>query len=71
MDDNNGFEFLDALTLISFFAQMENLDKDERYEKFIKKIIMFLIGEIEKLHKENDDIIKKLDEVLEKLNKLD
>ena len=48
---------------------MENLDKDERYEKFIKKIIMFLISEIEKLHKENDDIIKKLDEVLEKLDK--
>ena len=69
MDDNNSFEFLNALTLISFFAQMENLDKDERYEKFIKKIIMFLISEIEKLHKENDDIIKKLDEVLEKLDK--
>ena len=40
---------------------------NERYEKFIKKVIMFLIGEIEKLHKENDDIIKKLDEILEKL----
>ena len=66
-NSNNSFEFLDALTLISFFAQMENLNKDEKYEQFIKKIIMYLIGEIEKLHKENEDIIEKLNEVLEKL----
>ena len=67
-EGNNGFEFLDALTLISFFTQMENLNKDEKYEQFIKKIIIYLIGEIEKLHKENDDIIKKLNIILEKLN---
>ena len=67
MNENNEFEFLDALTLISFFAQMENLDKDEKYTRFIKRVILGLVGEIEKLHKENDDIIKKLDEVLEKL----
>ena len=67
MNENNEFEFLDALTLISFFAQMENLDKDEKYTRFIKRVILGLVSEIEKLHKENDEIIKKLDEVLKRL----
>lgn len=67
MNENNEFEFLDALTLISFFAQMENLDKDEKYTRFIKRIILGLVNEIEKLHKENEDIINKLNQILEKL----
>lgn len=67
MNENNEFEFLDALTLISFFAQMENLDKDEKYTRFIKRVVLGLVGEIEKLHKENEDIINKLNQILEKL----
>ena len=39
---------------------MENLDKDEKYTRFIKRIILGLVNEIEKLHKENEDIINKL-----------
>ena len=64
---NNGLEFLDIITIMGFLAQLKNLSKDEKYEQFIKKIILGLVQEIEKLHKENEDIIKKLDEVLEKL----
>lgn len=65
---NNGLEFLDIITIMGFLAQLKNLSKDEKYEQFIKKIILGLVQEIEKLHKENDEIIKKLDEVLERLN---
>ena len=64
---NNGLEFLDIITIMGFFAQLKNLSKDEKYEQFIKKIILGLVQEIEKLHRENDEIIKKLDEVLERL----
>ena len=67
MNENQQFDFLDAITLIGFFAQIENLDKDQKYEEFIKKIIIGLVQEIEKLHKENEDIIEKVDQILEKL----
>ena len=41
--------------------------KDEQYTKFIRIIILFLVQEIQKLHKENDDIIAKIDLVVNKL----
>ena len=69
MNENQQFDFLDIISLMGFFAQMENLDKDQKYEEFIKKIIIGLVQEIEKLHKENEDIINKLDQMLEKLDK--
>ena len=69
MNESQQFDFLDVITLMGFFAQMENLDKDQKYEEFIKKIIVGLVQEIEKLHKENDDIINKLNQILEKLDK--
>ena len=69
MNENQQFDFLDVITLMGFFAQIENLDKDQKYEEFIKKIIIGLVQEIEKLHKENGDIINKLDQILEKLDK--
>lgn len=69
MNENQQFDFLDVITLMGFFAQIENLDKDQKYEEFIKKIIIGLVQEIEKLHKENEDIINKLDQILEKLDK--
>lgn len=64
---NNGLEFLDIITIMGFLAQIENLGKDEKYEQFIKKIILGLVQEIEKLHKENEDIINKLNQILERL----
>ena len=67
MNENQQFDFLDVISLMGFFAQMENLDKDQKYEEFIKKIIIGLVQEIEKLHKENEDIINKLNQILEKL----
>ena len=67
MNENQQFDFLDVITLMGFFAQIENLDKDQKYEEFIKKIIIGLVQEIEKLHKENEYIINKLDQILEKL----
>ena len=61
---NNNFEFLDVITILGFVAQMQNLEKDEQYENYIKNFIYNLNEEIQKLHKENEEIIEKLDKVL-------
>ena len=62
--NNNNLEFLDVLTIIGFVAQLQNLEKDEHYENYIKNFIRNLDEEIQKLHKENEEIIEKLDKVL-------
>lgn len=61
---NNNLELLDVLTILSFVSQMQNLEKDEYYENYIKNFIHNLDEEIQKLHKENEEIIEKLDKVL-------
>ena len=61
---NNNFEFLDIVTILGFVAQMQNLEKDEQYENYIKNFIHNLDEEIQKLHKENEEIIEKLDKIL-------
>ena len=70
-NENQNFDFLDGITIISFLTQMENIQSDNQYIKYIKTIIHFLIGEIDKLHKENDDIIAKLDLVMTELKLLE
>ena len=74
-NENNNYGFLDMLTLISFFAQMKNMNDDELTSIKNNSIIKAISNEIDKLHKENDDIIqglKKIDnDEKTLLNKLD
>lgn len=60
---NRNFDILDFLSLISFFAQMKNMSDDEIAALKNNKVIQAVANEIDKLHKENDDIIKYLKQV--------
>jgi len=69
-NNNNGFDLLDILTAISFIAQMKNIKDDEIMNLKNNSIIQAVANEIDKLHRENDDIInnlKKIDKDEEKL----
>lgn len=63
--NNNGFGFIDILTLISFMAQMKNMSDDEISNLKNNSIIKAVANEIDKLHKENDDIVKYLKKINE------
>ena len=39
MDNNQNFEALDLLTLISFLVQIENIDKDTKEKAYIHDVI--------------------------------
>ena len=67
--DAKGFEALDVLSIMGFAAQMNNISKNKKQTEYIQKVIKAIAEEIEKLHKENDIIIKKTEEILELLNK--
>ena len=60
---NRNFDILDFLSLISFFAQMKNMNDDDITALKNNKIIQAVANEIDKLHKENDDIISHLKRV--------
>lgn len=65
-NNNNDFSILDVLTVIGFMAQLENMKEDSTEKDFIHKVIASIADEIGKLHKENDIIIEKINELLEK-----
>ena len=67
-NNNNQFDALDIFNILSFLAQMENMNKDEDYHKIIHKFFLAINEEIKKLHVENDIIInqnKKIISLLE------
>lgn len=57
---NKNFDILDMLSLISFMAQMKNMSDDDKAALKNNSIIKAISDEIDKLHKENDDIISYL-----------
>ena len=64
MDNNQNLEALDLLAIISFIAQIENMNKDSKEKEYIHAVIKAIAQQIDKLHKENDRIENKLNEVL-------
>lgn len=62
--ENQQFEMLDALNIVGFFAQLDNMAKDEEQTKYVQVVIEAIANEIEKLHKENDIIIKQNEEII-------
>lgn len=60
---NKNFDVLDMLSLISFIAQMKNMSDDEKAALKNNSIIKAVADEIDKLHKENEDIITYLKQV--------
>ena len=66
---NNQFESLDAITIISFLAQLQNMAEDTKEKEYIHQVIATIATQIEKLHKENDRIEQKLNQILQILKK--
>ena len=64
--NNNATQMLqdiDLIGLASFFMQADNI-KDNNQQKQVNQLILKAIAnEIEKLHKENNDIIEKLKKI--------
>lgn len=60
---NQNLKDLDIIGLASFFMQADNI-KDDNQQKIINQLILQAVAkEIEKLHKENDSIIDKLNKI--------
>ena len=66
-NDNTNNKLLDALTILGFAAQIQNISDDKTQTEYIRKVIQVIADEIEKLHKENDIIIKQNEEILKML----
>lgn len=64
MNNNQNLEALDLLAIISFIAQIENMNEDKKEKEYIHTVIKAIAKQIEKLHKENDRLESKLDEIL-------
>lgn len=62
---------LDLLNVFSLWAQVDNMSMDKQQTAYIRTVIKAIADEIEKLHKENDIIIKQNEEILEELRRRD
>lgn len=74
MENNEGKKIrdlglLDIFNLLSYYAQMVNIDMDNEHNEYIRLIIKAIAREIDLLHKENDKIIKQNEEILRLLKK--
>lgn len=61
-------EFMDILDLISVVAQFSNMEADQKYKDYIQEFSAKIQKEVDALHHENDVIMSKLDEILERMN---
>lgn len=64
LNNKTSFNILDIITILGFVAQISNIQDDKTQTKYIQKVIQAIADEIEKLHKENDMIIKQNEDIL-------
>lgn len=68
---NNGIPeevgVLDLLNVFSLWAQVENMKMDKEETDYIHKVIKAIANEVEKLHEENDIIMKQNEEIIDLL----
>lgn len=67
LNKKTSFNILDDITILSFIAQIKNINDDKVQTNYIQKIIKAIADEIEKLHKENDIIIQQNEEIIKLL----
>lgn len=67
-NNKENFEVMDIINLFSLFKQLENIKFDEEQTEYIRKVIKAIANEIEKLHQENDIIIKKIEDINRRLD---
>lgn len=65
--EQEDFNLLDAVTIVSFLAQLDNMEKDVKQTKWIHGVVEKLAEEVQKLHEENDILIEKVDKILKLL----
>ena len=64
LNNDSEFEALDLLNIASFLAQVDNIMSNNEQNKYIHKVIKAISLEINKLHKENEILMKKIDKIL-------
>ena len=69
MNMNNNLESLDLITIISFIAQLQNIEEDKKEKQYIHSVILAIANEIEKLHKQNDRLEQKINQILQILKR--
>ena len=62
-------DMLDIITILSFIAQIQNMQENRVQNNWINKVIKTLFQEVNKLHYENELLFKKLEEVENAINK--
>lgn len=67
--NNNQFQQLDVLSILSLSAQLSNMNKDENYHKIINQFFSAIDNEIKKLHEENKIIIQQNIRIIELLER--
>lgn len=67
----NNTNILDIITIASFIAQLDNIEKDGIQTEYIQLVIKTIADEIEKLHKENDIIMKQNEKIIKMLKERD
>lgn len=68
-DLNNSIDFLDILTVISFIAQMQNMNKDEERTQINNEKEKVFYAKLEEIAKEDHAIVKELREIKEILRR--
>lgn len=66
-NENTQFEFLDIITIISFIAQLSNMQGDERFINYIEKLNHAIADEVDKIYVNLDIVIKQNEEILKLL----
>lgn len=67
LNKKTNFNILDDITILSFIAQIKNINDDKVQTNYIQKVIKAIADEIEKLHKENDIIMQQNEEIIKLL----
>lgn len=67
LEESNNLKFFDILNILSFYTQLENIQKDNEQNKLIKQIIKAIANEINLLHKENEKIINQNEHIIKLL----
>lgn len=67
LNKKTSFNILDDITILSFIAQIKNINDDKVQTNYIQKVIKAIADEIEKLHKENDIIMQQNEEIIKLL----
>ena len=68
--NNNSIQSFDLIQLLSFYIQLKNIKQDDIQNKYIHDVIQAIGNEIQKLHNQNDIIMKQNQQIIDRLDKM-